>query len=381
MADSSISKIYQFISDNYQNIEAWKEDVDQAYGNSDGTLVKTEARSFLLKNIDDWCGEDKSKANDLINKFWKSIDTIVTGKVGTTTISNKNALNEDELKNASKNLKIASLVSAYVSSQQIPQDFKQYGVGENWQQSVKESLANKAFEAFKSYKYDENKTEEFEQKVKDFIKENFKSSSALTNANLYKNIAIDSAQATTDGKDYSDVLKKDEKLDKIIESYIKSIKDNPDVNYKEIQDTINCLVNDYIATAGIGNGGRVGSSKAFDIYETDEWGVSTGKVAKSGAETTSAERLQKFGYKSNKLNDLQIAVLTDRLTTAITNSLTKNSVYIDNKDYIGAKITSFVDEKINSGNDFKTINTKIDDYVAEFGEKISDFEKELKEEK
>ena len=71
---NDVSRVYQFLA----NLGDWKTKADK---NSDGTIIKSEFSSFMEENYD-WNGEttDAGK-NDLINSFWKAIDTNQGGKI------------------------------------------------------------------------------------------------------------------------------------------------------------------------------------------------------------------------------------------------------------------------------------------------------------
>ena len=90
---NDISKVYQFLS----TIGDWKTNADK---DGDGIIVKKEMRSFLQENyFENYSGWDgtaptENQKNDIINQFWKSIDTNQVGKVG--RYKNKNALDTTE---------------------------------------------------------------------------------------------------------------------------------------------------------------------------------------------------------------------------------------------------------------------------------------------
>jgi hypothetical protein len=49
---NGISRVYQFIQNQYGSVDAWRNAVDQDFGNGDGTLIKAEFRSFMFNEFD-----------------------------------------------------------------------------------------------------------------------------------------------------------------------------------------------------------------------------------------------------------------------------------------------------------------------------------------
>ena len=79
---NDVSRVYQFLA----NLGDWKTKADK---NSDGTIIKSEFSSFMEENYD-WDGETTNAGkNDLINSFWKAIDTNQGGKISGTKYKNK----------------------------------------------------------------------------------------------------------------------------------------------------------------------------------------------------------------------------------------------------------------------------------------------------
>ena len=88
---TDISRVYAFLAKQGD----W---VNEADKNGDGAVIKSEFRDFMEENFE-WNGEEStdSAKNDLINSFWKTIDTNQSGKVSGTKLKNKNALDKKEL--------------------------------------------------------------------------------------------------------------------------------------------------------------------------------------------------------------------------------------------------------------------------------------------
>lgn len=347
--DEGIARVYQFLSD-YG--DKWKEDADS--GKKDGVINSSELYGFLLKNVDGWNGENKYDTNDIITNFWKSIDTNVRGKM-INGYSNSGHLDNNEIANMEKNLQITKVIREYVydkskiSFNDLNLDAK---YEEQFLDSMQASLLNKAKAHFASAQYDENNQTAFNTDVKAYLDTVKADSYRITAADYYKLQAIENA-----GKEYGYNASKDEKLDRIIESYITTIKNNTSVDFTEVKTAIDTLVNDYLSTAGLGNSTIDGSKTTFRNVN--------GQVANYA---TAKDRLAHFGYRANgALNDLQVKVLTKDLTDKIKEKIGESDLNNPQyKDAIKTAIENFINEKIASDKDFNTIKGKIDTYATEF---------------
>ena len=148
MAD--LSKIYSFIGKLGAN---WDQAIDQdaTHGNKNGVLQKSELRSYLKGNVQEWSGEE-SNVDDLINKFWESIDTNISAsdknKITTNDnrqISNVNALSQDEVKAMENKVLLYEKVNEFTSNNDILNSYVNYGITEPaaisaWQSIVKAAL-------------------------------------------------------------------------------------------------------------------------------------------------------------------------------------------------------------------------------------------------
>ena len=138
MSDNSITKIYQFLSKQFD----WKTEADK---NKDGTLTRAETYTFLFNNADKWNGEGEN-TKDLIYKFWSTIDTEVTGKIKEgSKINNKNALSDSEMANFERNVKISQQVDAFMAKVTVPNVIKNIGKDSEWISEVKDGILEKAF--------------------------------------------------------------------------------------------------------------------------------------------------------------------------------------------------------------------------------------------
>ena len=95
----NIQKMYQFIA-SFEKKGGW-ENVADGYGSGkkDGTVIKSEFRAFVNGEFANWNGnEGGTVSNDIINDFWKAIDTNTSAsKIAGTKLKNLNALDKNEL--------------------------------------------------------------------------------------------------------------------------------------------------------------------------------------------------------------------------------------------------------------------------------------------
>ena len=109
---NEITKFYQFLSIQGQD---WTKVADKEYGNSDGSLIKAEFKDYMNA---EWNGEEMglTLTDDLINKFWRKIDTNTSTDVikGTNSIRNYNALDDKEVENLGKRIEAYQQFNEYV---------------------------------------------------------------------------------------------------------------------------------------------------------------------------------------------------------------------------------------------------------------------------
>jgi len=341
---NEISKVYQFIS-SFGSVENWKNEIDEKYGNGDGIILKTEFRNFMLNEFG---FESDDNKNDIINKFWASIDTKTSGKIGSTGVSNKNALDCEELARAEEAVKATNIINDFVSKQTVPSGISNV---DNWKNSVKESLLNKALDFLKKNK--EAKAECWD------IEAAFQATNRQTTADYVAKETIQEKLGDIEGYDAD----KDKALSKVVDSYVRSLSDETETSIDSIVTHVKELVSAYADTA----------------------------------ETNSAESIEKLGssYNANgNLNDLQVAVLIRDITTEIQNGLksSKAELYNSYQSFIDAKIPGFVKSQLqgvkasdfsktkSSGADYleKFMSTELVDIEKEYNE-LQDAKKELKE--
>ena len=332
--EESISRVYQFLNKQ----KDWKSDADK---NGDGTVIKAEFRSYLLGSGFKFNnGENKE---DIIETFWKSIDSNTSGKVGGgSQISNKNALDAKEMQKIQGNIEATQKVSDFFKNNNItvPQglDSKYHT---KWKESVKAGMLNKVIE---------------------FITND--SIANLTDEKMAEFYNVSSIKATADYKaaeqidkqlagQYGDIGYKagsDETLSNIIDEYIKSLTGSE--SSSNVMSDVTVIVNAYVA------------------------------LAKDGNDANAIAILSKYGYDESEINPLQEAVITNSIKNTVNSRLTsaKADMYSAYKDVINAKLTTFIAEVINSGESYNNIKNNINKYVSEFMSKLADIEAQYEQE-
>ena len=317
MSDNSISKIYQFLSKQFD----WKTEADK---NKDGTLTRAETYTFLFNNADKWNGEGEN-TKDLIYKFWSTIDTEVTGKIKEgSKINNKNALSDSEMANFERNVKISQQVDAFMAKVTVPNVIKNIGKDSEWISEVKDGILEKAFNYVTK-----NNCELTEDNIQLFYEQTYRKSTASFYANNIKdNIAKDLNLLDENGKP---IYKSgsDEILTKLINNYVNSLEGDTTTSIEDIISAVDKLIEAYKDTA-------ITNSK------TDE--------------------LKNHGYNpTGPLNDLQTTVLTKDITKIITDYVKTNysDLYTGDK-YIAAAdatIAQYVEEYLSERNasEFNTL--------------------------
>ena len=359
--DESIAKVYQFLS-KPANAE-WQKAAD---ANGDGVINQTEFRGYMLKNANSWNGENKYDANDIITKFWNSIDTNVKGKM-TRGYSNSSHLDNNEMENIQRNITISNVINKLfkIDGYKCPQGIDT----KRWTTSMQASLLNKAASYTGSI--------EDEVELINFLKEAFKTSVAKTNADCLKDqiLSEEITKIKAQNPDLKDLAYKymsDSQLTNIIDTYISNLKGTE--TFQDIKDSIVCLIKDYLATANIGTGGTVtASSTAFDEPQIDENGQvvkdenGNAVVSRRGADTSSTDRLAQYNYENyGVLNDLQIAVLSAKLKNAIDKLLENNEKYTKYKTQVDARIPSYITENVDPSKSFDELEKSIPNLASDF---------------
>ena len=306
--EESIARVYQFL--NTYNGD-WKTDADT---NGNGRIIKTEFRTFLLGANFKWVnGENKE---DIIDAFWKSIDTKTTGKITGSRTSNKNALDADEIENVERSIQATQKVEDFMKDKSAPNELdSQYKTA--WKNSVKQGLIYKATELMKKGSV-EDITEEW-------LENAYKLSSAKATADYTATGVINKELGNV--KDYA--VGDDKTLKGIVDDYVSKLENNPKDDATIISE-IKELVKAYVDTA------KTNSSNSVAL-------------------------LSEYGYDPDYyLNDLQVSVLTNEITEKILNYLKTNrtDIYTDEyKQQIEQIVKQYVEKYLSdkSANEFNSL--------------------------
>ena len=293
---NDVSKVYQFLA----NLGNWNTVADT---NSDGSITKSEFREFMEQNFE-WDGETTEEGkNDLINSFWKSIDTKTSGKIAGTNLKNKNALDASEITNMETKIQMYEVMNEFISSEvQCPSVVSDSA---NWKKSVTEGLSA-LVEKF-------GKLEGLEEHLAENVETIMNKTTADYCANEYLNSAM-----STIINDYGYAYASDATLTGLIDEFVNNIPEGTDS--LDIQSTVVQIIDAYLATAG--------------MKEDNGFDLST------------------YGYNANEksaLNDLQKSVLQKTITDA----LATDANYEKYADLYATAIEKFMGTLKNG--DFETV--------------------------
>lgn len=226
---TDISKVYLFL--------AQQGGIEAADKNGDGYVIKSEFREFMEDNFA-WDGEttDAGK-NDLINTFWKSIDTNQGGKISGTRLKNKNALDKNEVEKMNKKVEMYEILNDFTSTISAP------GVvsdAANWKKSVSEGLAALIEPYIASGKSKDD--------LLAYLEEQAPKIEAKATADYCANEYLNSEMADF-VKEYGYSYAEDATLQGILNTYIQNIP--PETDFETIKDTVINIIDAYLATAGL----------------------------------------------------------------------------------------------------------------------------------
>ncbi len=327
---NDVSRVYQFLATH----ENWVEEAD--CGKKDGVIIKSEFREFMKESdfdwssLEGWNGQESLETlqDDLINKFWKTIDTNQSGKLyaSGTTYKNKNALDDKEIANMENKIAIYEKLNEYTANIQAPSIVSNAA---DWKNSVVQSLAALVEKYTGSA---DDLTAYLDEQIQSIMNK----TTADKLATEYINSAI---QGAVEGYSYDE----DETLKSLIDAYVKNIPEGSD-EY-DIQETVKNIVDAYMATAGLNDDG------AYD--------------------------LSTFGYSPNNsspLNYLQETILRNHLTSTL-EGIKNEADYKENSAAYDAAVNNFI-ESVLSEAKFEDFNTIKSYGINDF--KNSDFYKNAK---
>lgn len=230
---TDISRVYAFLAKQGD----W---VNEADKNGDGAVIKSEFRDFMEENFE-WNGEEStdSAKNDLINSFWKTIDTNQSGKVSGTKLKNKNALDKKELAAMEDRIEMYEILNEFTSQLTAP---SVVGDGANWKKSVSEGLGALIEQYIKNGGTPED--------LPAYLAEQAPLIEAKATADYCANEYLAEIMGDVN-KEYGYTYGSDQTLQGMINSYIQSMTEGSDA--ETIQQTVQGIIDAYVATAGLGD--------------------------------------------------------------------------------------------------------------------------------
>ncbi len=294
---NDVSRVYQFLA----NLGDWKTKADK---NGDGTIIKSEFRTFMEGNFE-WDGEttDAGK-NDLINSFWKAIDTNQSGKISGTRYKNKNALDGKEINAMQDRIAVYEKLNEYVADIQAPNEISDKA---GWKKSISASLANTTETLIKQGVTADTLAEELDK-----IIENVKNKTTADYcANEYLNTSMKDVV-----KQYGYAYADDATLKGIIDNFVNNLPEDSDS--ASIKQTVEEIVDAYMATA-TGDGSE-------DISILEQYGYTPGN--------------------NTAMNDLQKSIVKTKLTEALAD-LKNEADYKNNSALYDTAINEYIDSILN----------------------------------
>lgn len=278
---NEINRVYQFLANFNKNGKDW---IDEADTNKDGFVIKSEFRTLMEEF--DWNGETSQESkNDLINSFWKTIDTNKsTSKIGASKIRNANALDNKEVNAMEYRITGYETLNNYINSLNCPSMIKDKTT---WKQKINESLLNKVEEFLETGKPIEE--------LQAYLEENGASVQNMTTADMFADQYLYGNEMKNLLKGYDFVYDKDTELYEIISNYVKNVP--ADATPESIQKTVIQIVDAYLSTAGIKeNSGNIDLSQYG--YSTNEYS-GLNEIQKSVLRKQIAENLVGIKNEAN----------------------------------------------------------------------------------
>lgn len=307
------TKFYRFLA-SFESKGGW-EKVADSYGKEDGTVIKSEFRSFMNA---EWNGNENGElTNDLINSFWKKIDTNTSAtKISGTNLKNLNALDGNEMANLDKKLEVYVQFDQFIADNiAIPDALSK--TGSQWKADVIDELTAKVEEFIKA-----GANGDLEEIL-------FEALPSIANKNTAEYCAVEYQEQLKNGllADYPDYkVADDDTLQALIKNYVDSIDGETDDS--QIMDEIKDIMNAYLATAGIGEGSE---------YD-----------------------LSSLGYDASKLNDIQLTVIVQTIKKDLSAEASK---YEGFETYFEAAVQKFVDRKLSEGGNFEDLVKSSSDFA------------------
>ena len=276
---NDISRVYQFLSKQTD----WQKKAD-SYGKEDGIVTSGEFKSFMLEEFDGWDGITSQDGKlDLINEFWKKFDTNTSTEyiTGSDRIRNRNALDDNEIKNMEKYLEMWDVLEDYTKNLTCPSIISAQA---DWVKDVKSELGvivDEYAEAGKST-----------ADLRKALVSNASGIALKVTAEYCASEYLDSIQNTL--KEYEYKFGDDETLQTILSNFAGNLGTNTDIN--AIQQKVKAIVNAYLQTAGLGEASDVNLA---DYGYTVDNTASLNDVQKSVAQKTLEANLEAIKQDAN----------------------------------------------------------------------------------
>lgn len=317
----SSSQLYLFLAKQGD----WKEKADV---NQNGEITKGEMREFLSSvDFENWSGVSiKDVSSKVFNDFWAKLDSNV----------NNNKLDDTELNNLETTVsnyeKLEKLISENTPSKEIVKNTGSWngkmaaaliGIVENYNESCGKSLDDLLNEAFPAA---------YNQATAEVLAEQYTSSASI--------------KCLINGAGIQYDIANDKTLSTIVSNYIQSellkVGENDQVTQlgaADIETKIKDLINSYLKTAGLGDGGTI--------------------------------NVADYGYDASQLNDVQKAVVLKKISDNLSTEKTNFKGYEKEFEEVLSKfVENYLetsDIKAEEGKSlFDTIVGKLDDIKKEF---------------
>lgn len=295
---NDVSRIYQFLAKNTD----WQY---QADANGDGAITKGEFSKFMEANFE-WNGEDASAQKDLINSFWKNIDTNKSSaKIKGTRVKNNNALDSNEVNAMQYRIEMYETLNEYTKNLKAP-NVLSGNYASQWKTSVMASFSNIVEAAVNAKKTTEELLATLNEQA-DLIQNKATADYCATEYLATTMREISQKYGYTYGDDST--------LKGIIDSYVQSLAGDEDAT--EIKSTVEEIVTAYVATAGLAE------DSAIDLGD--------------------------FGYTQNEsspLNDLQKCVAKKALQNNL-EAIKDDEYYDEYSALYDNAVTAYIEEVLS----------------------------------
>lgn len=287
------TKIFTILAKFGANNE-WVDSADSdTYGTKDGEVSKSEFRKFIKANWDGNANGEYDK--DLVNNFFNSFDV--------TANSNKtmNKLDKKEQATLGANLEIYVEYDEYVKDNvEIPSELK--STGSAWKSGVLDDLSaelNKFIAMSEAEKDGMTLADYLDTKLPHIEKKH--------TALCYSTEYVDSLKNDV-LKDYPEYKPSDDAtLNKLIEAYVQNIStpdENGDLPEVDVISDIENIINTYLATAELGNGGDFDlASLGFDATNLTD--IQTEVIKKAIKDELASEAKNYEGFENEFNNAVQ----------------------------------------------------------------------------